>query len=55
MKDPQVNPKTVLAQFDRLTSTYTRLFQLCYDTLGPDKSQVDRDALREVLKNYIKD
>lgn len=55
MKDTQAadTADTVLAQFDKLTSTYTRLFNLCYDALAPGKTQAERNALRDALKEYI--
>lgn len=52
MKDTQT-ADTVLAQFDKLTSTYTRLFNLCFDALAPGKTQADRNVLRDALKEFI--
>lgn len=52
MKDTQT-ADTVLAQFDKLTSTYTRLFNLCFDALAPGKTQAERNVLRDALKEFI--
>ena len=45
--------QTVLAQFDKLTSSYTRVFNMCFDALAPGKTQKERNALRDALKEYI--
>lgn len=43
----------VMAAFDKLTSTYTRLFNLCYDALGPGKTQAERNQVRDAVHEYI--
>lgn len=52
MKDMQ-NTDTVMAQFDKLTSTYNRLFSLCVEALAPGKTQEERNVLRTSLKEFI--
>ena len=43
----------VMAAFDKLTSTYTRLFNICYDALGPGKTQAERNRVRDAVQEYI--
>jgi hypothetical protein len=43
----------VMAAFDNLTKTYVQLFNLCYDALGPGKTQAERNRVRDAIKEYI--
>lgn len=53
MNTTQQTAQSVLAQFDKLNSTYTRLFNVCYDALGPGKTQAERNKVRDALKEYL--
>ena len=44
---------TVLSAFDTLTRTYIKLFNLCYEALGPGKTQTERNRVRDALKEYM--
>lgn len=57
MKDQETNTAStrVMAAFDKLTSTYTKLFNLCYDALAPGKTQEERNRVRDAIKEYISD
>jgi hypothetical protein len=43
----------VLANFDKLTGTYVKLFNLCYDALAPETPQAERNRVRNALKLYL--
>jgi hypothetical protein len=44
---------TVLSSFDELTGTYVKLFRMCYDALGPDAPQTERNRVRHALDKYF--
>jgi phosphoribosyl-dephospho-CoA transferase len=52
-RDPKQTAERVMAQFDQLTKTYVKLFNLCYDALGPGKTQAERNRVRDAIKEYI--
>ena len=55
MKDNDTQAtSSITAAFDKLTSTYARMLDLCHDALGPGKTQVERNRVRDAVQEYVK-
>jgi hypothetical protein len=49
----QATPETATKQLDKLSGSINQVLKLCYDALAPGKTQEERNALRERLRQFI--